>query len=478
MRSKKFMLCASVCMLVSAMSLTGQAAEQQDKPIDANKAKTQPQVVAKVPIVIDADKLSFSDSTGALFADGNVSVVQNGDKILTDSMRGNSKQTELWIDGKADFIRQGEKLTGTGTQYNYTQRTGSMNNVIGNVSKQHITAKTVDILSTDDVLLDGTATGCPAIVPCYHVSATKIEIWPGDKMIAYNAKFWVRNVVIFTLPKYQISLKKNAAGIQESFPLLGYTNTDGLSIKQHLDYPISDHVVAFADLWYYSKAGFKPQYGVTDKEKSYSLNLVQGDYRDANGYWITKEPELNVNFYSHHLDKIPVSYTFSGIYGKWTDSTKSSWHQDYNMYFTRDTINLSKTLSLNMGAGVEQTRESYDSSVVNNFKFNTTLTKVVSPKLTAWTAYNNTTNNTSLFVYNSTSLTKEWVNGFSYKIDPKDSVAYSQSYDLQNKQVYSNTYTWKRDLHCWQLAIAYTAYTNPTPILKNQLTWNLSTTVW
>lgn len=482
MQIKKLMCCASICMLVSSIAITGQAADKQiDKVTDVkqtkNQAKVQPKVEAKVPIVIEADKLSFSDLTGDLFAEGHVSVVQDGDKLLTEFMRGNSKQTELWIDGKADFFQLGTKLTGTGTHYNYTSRVGNMNKAIGKVGKDFISGVNMDFSPTKLVAHDGTMTECPAIVPDYHVSAKRIEIWPGDKMIAYNAKFWIKNVVIFTLPKYQVSLKKNEGGLQQAFPRLGYNNQDGFSLKQHIEYPISGHVTAFTDLWYYSRAGFKPQVGLVDREKNYAMNLIAGDYRDTDGHWVTKEPELKFDFYSHRLGKLPVSYTFSALYGKWTDATKSSWHQDYNLYFTRDTISLNKTLFLNMGAGVEQIRESYNGSVLNSFRFNTSLVKVVSPKIVAWTGFNYSQNNTSLFEYNNTALSKEWVNGFSYKMDKKNTVVFNQSYDLQNKQVYSNTYTWNRDLHCWQLAISYIAYNN-TAVQKNRITMDLTATRW
>jgi len=450
MRSKKIMFCASVCMLVSAISLTGQAADKQtDKSTDANKAKA--------PIVIEADKLSFSDLTGELFAEGHVSVVQNGDKILSDFMRGNSKQSEFWIDGRADYFHLGTKLTGTGTHYNYTQHIGSMNNALGNVDKQYVSAKTIEMLPQEMIIHEGTTTECPAIVPDYHVSAQKIEIYPGDKMIAYNAKFWIKNVVIFTLPKYQTSLKKGAAGTQDAFPRIGYTNDNGLSIKQHLEYPISDHVAAFTDLWYYSKAGFRPQLGVVDSEKNYSLKLVAGDYRDGNGYWITKEPELKFDLYSKRLGNLPVSYTFSALYGKWTDDTKSSWHQDYNLYFAHDTITLNKSLFLNVGTGLQLVKESFDGSTRNSFRFDTTLTKQWSPKFTTTTEYHYTKNNNSLFNYNTADLARELDFGFTYKMDKKNAIGFRQSYDLNTSKVYDQDYTWYKDLHCWQAAITYRA---------------------
>jgi len=503
MRSKKMMCCASIVMLVSAISLTGQAA---DNPLDKStdvatqttdvaqpnqdtktpkktkkaKGKTvkeQPKVQAKVPIAIEADKLSYSDLTGDVFADGHVSVVQNPNKILTDFLRGNNKQTEFWIDGKADFFQPGTKLTGIKTHYNYTDHTGTMHSASGIVDKQHVSGQAIDILPTEMIVHNGTTTNCPAIVPDYHISADRMEIWPDDKMIAYNAKFWIGKMVLFSLPKYQVSLKKGAAGAEDAFPRIGYSSNDGVTVKQNFEFPITDHVAAFTDLVYYSKFGFKPQYGIVDREKNFVVNLLEGEFRDTDDHWVKKEPELNFNLYSHRLAKLPVSYTFSAVYGKWSDSTKSSWHQAYNLYFTRDTINLSKSLFLGIGTGVGQVRESYNNSVQNSLTFNTTLTKVLTPKITTWATYNYTQNTSTLFDYNSTALGQELINGISYKIDQKNSVAYSQSYNLQGKQLYSRTYTWNRDLHCWQGVFSYTTYAKSAG-LANKLTWDFSMTRW
>jgi len=466
MRSKKIMFCASVCMLVSAISLTGQAADKQtDKSTDANKSKA--------PIVIEADNLSFSDLTGELFAEGHVIFKRNTETLLTDYMRGNTKQTEVWIDGKATLQQPGTELIGTGTHYNYTSRVGDMNTVIGTVGKEFISGANMEFSPTKLVARDGTITECPAIVPDYHVSAEKIEIWPGDKMIAYNAKFWIKNVVIFTLPKYQASLRKNAGGLQNAFPRIGYNSNDGVSIKQRLEYPINNHVAAFTELWYYSKAGFKPQVGVIDSEKNYSLKLVAGDYRDDNSNWITKEPELKFDFYSHRLGKLPVSYTFSATYGKWTDVNRSSWHQDYSLYFSHDAINFSKSLSLNLGTGLQRVLESNDDSIRNSFRFDTALTKQWSPKFTTTVEYHYTQNNTqtALFNYNVADLGREVDLGFTYKFDKKNAVSFRQSYNLETSKIYDQDYTWSKDLHCLQAALTYRAK-------RQQIKLDLSMTEW
>lgn len=472
MHIKKMMFCASVFVVVSAISLTGQAAEQQNnKSTNQNKTQEHPKVEKKVPIVIEADNLSFSDVTGDIFADGNVVVVKDGDKILTDFMRGNSKRTEFWIDGQADLIQPGTKLTGTGTHYNYTQRIGFMNNAVGVVQKEHIFGKNIDILPDEIILHDGTITKCPAKVPDYHVSAEKIEIWPGDKLIARNAKFWLGGMVIYALPKYQTSLREGELGAQDAFPRIGYSNKNGLSIKQKFEHPIDDHVAAYVDLGYYSKLGFKNQYGLIDRERNYSLDLMQGDYRDSDANWIKKEPELKFNYYRKRVGDLPVTYTFSASYGKWVDANKTSWHQDYDLYFTRDTIHLSKSLFLNMGVGFESIRESYDGSISNSLNFDSALTKQWAPKFSTTAEYHYTKNTNSLFSYEANDMSREGDIGFTYKIDQKNSISFRERYDLDHNKIYDRDYTWYRDLHCWQAKITYRAE-------RHQLNWNITTTHW
>lgn len=465
------LVCASVVMLISAVSFTGQAADKQkDKDNTGDKGKQSTKVEAKVPIVIDADHLSFSDATGDLFANGNVTVVQKDNKLLTDAMRGNSKKTEFWIDGVADFFQAGTKLTGMKTHYNYTKHTGSMQEVKGIVGHQHIAGQDIDMFPDELIIHNGIATKCPAKVPDYHISAEKMEIWPGEKMIAYNAKFWIGKTVIFALPKYQRSLRKEDEG-QDVFPRVGYYSDEGFFIQEHLEHPIGDKVSAFTDLNYYTRAGFKPQYGLIDREKKYALSVMKGEDRDSNGNWIKKEPEFKFDLYSQRVGKLPVSYTFSIIYGKWTDNLKSSWHQDYNLYFARDTIKLSDSLFLNLGTGFQYIHESFNGSNQNVFKVDTVLTKVWSPKFTTTLEHHYTKNDVSLFNYNVADMAREADIGFTYRIDNKNMIGFRQSYDLKNNKVYDQDITWYRDLHCWQAAITYRAK-------RSQLSWTLSTTRW
>ncbi len=480
MQIKKLMVCASVLMLVSNASMIGQAADKETDEVTTPKAttakkasaqkkesETKPEV--KAPIVIEGDNLSFSEETGEIFAEGNVVVKQNTDTISADLIRGNNKTTEVWIDGQATLQQPGTKLVGTHTHYNYTTQLGNMQQVKGLVGAEHLSGKNLEFFPGKMIAHDGTMTKCPAIVPDYHMSADRIEIWPGDKMVAYNVKMWIKNTVIYSMPKYKKSL--NEGENDSAFPRIGYKSGNGVFISQRLEYPLSDNISAFGDFVYYSQSGFKPLYGVIDREKNYKVSLVEGYYQDDDEDWIKKEPDVKFELYRKRLGKLPVSYTFDTSYGKWTDKYKSSWHHETNLYFSHDTITFGKGLNLNLGTGIQRVHESYNDSTSNKYKFDAGLSKQWSPRFTTTTEYHYTKNHVSLFNYNEADMARELDVGFTYKIDRMNTIGFRQSYDLDNKEVYDRDYTWYRDLHCWQAVITYRAE-------RGQVRFDLSTTRW
>ncbi|MBP2652419.1 MAG: lptD 2 [Firmicutes bacterium] len=308
-----------LCSLLTASVLGSfmpvlQAAEPQE-----NTGQT----INRPPMVVEADEINFSDSTGDLVAKGNVVIDQDKAEVTGEVVRGNTKANEVWIDGNGRIRQPGMDITGTGTRYNFANHTGTMAQATGKVEKELISGKDVELKSDELVMHDGTWTRCPAKKPDYHMSATKAEIWPGDHMIVYNVKFWIKDTVILSLPSYRVSLKPGSG--ETSFPRVNFSSANGGSIRQHLEFPVG--------LAYYTHAGYKPVYGVVDHENGYQIGVAEGHYLDSNDNWIKKEPEFTLNFNKRQLGSLPINYTVGASYGKWIDDAKSSWHQSYNGRF-------------------------------------------------------------------------------------------------------------------------------------------------
>jgi len=445
-------------------------------PSQAKEAvKAKQSTAVQAPIVIEADDLSFSDETGDILANGKVVITNQGQRMEAEHINGNTKLSEIWINENAAFFVPGitpdkaTTLTGNHTLYNYKLKTGSMEQVKGKVEHKYVSGESISMFPDKYLITNGTTTNCPAKIPDYHVSADKIEIWPDDKMIAYNAKFWIGNTVIFALPKYQQSIKDGEG--DKVFPRMGYDSDNGFYIKQHLEYPLNNKLAAYANIDYYSKPGFKSSYGLVQRETNFDIRVDQGHFLDDDDNWIKKEPEFKFSYYPHRLGNLPVSYTFTGIYGKWTDSNKTSWHQEYEVYFSRDPIKLNSTMNLYLGTGFEQIRESYNDSVQNIFKYDITIDKKWSERLNSWVAYHYNQSNTTLFSYDSDDMNRELDTGFTYKIDKMNTIGITRNYDLDKKRVEDLDYTWYRNLHCWQAAITYKSK-------EDKIKFDITTTRW
>ncbi len=407
-----------------------------------------------VPLTIEGDDLFLNDATGEVQASGNVIVTKAADVLMTEELRGNTKANEVWIDGVATILQADTrtKLTGQRVSYNYSTKTGHMDEMAGLVGAERLKGKMIDLYPQKLVAHEASMTRCPAKVPDYHISASKVEIWPGNKLIAYDAKVWIRNTVIYSIAKYQRSLSENE---KSELPRIDYSNGDGVSLQQYFEYPLSKNWAVATDQIYYTRQGYRPQYALINREKDYTVRIDQGHFRDGDSNWIKKEPEFSFNWHERKLGNLPWSYIFTASYGKWEDHAKTSWHQDYILYFKRKPIKLSDSLTWNIGTGLEHKRESYNGMTSTAMRFNTSLSKSVNQRLTVWSEYNYTQNEDDLFDYNKVNVGRELVGGISYRIDRLNKIAYKKSYDLQKDRTYSDTFIWYRNLHCWDMTLSY-----------------------
>ena len=422
-----------------------------------------------IPVIIEGDDITFNEQTGEIYAKGKVVFTQADAVVTGTDIEGNTIKTKVWAKDKTLLTQPDLKLNGYETDYNYGDRTGTMKKVDGIANKKIVKGKNVEFYPEKIIIYKGLVTKCPAIKPDYHISAEKIEIYPDKKMIAYDAKFWIKDKCIYSRDRYVADLTKEDNN--NIFPEVGYTSDDGVFIGQNFSENISSNVNIFYNAYYFSKSGFKPQFGINYNSEDYKFEISKGYYKDENDNWIKKDPELSINSKVFNITNTPYKYYYKMIYGKWIDEYKASWHQDYNFYFYRDPIKLNENLNLNLGTGYELIKDDYNNSTTNSFKYNIGLSNKFTNKVSGWLNYNYTQNNKSLFAYDTAEIAKELSTGISYSFDEKNIIVFSQSYDLENNKLVDVDYTWYRDLHCWKASLTYRSKRSELKFKINMKDW-------
>jgi len=410
------------------------------------------------PVTFEGDDISFDERTGEVLAKGHVKITQVESRVLADEIKGNTKTDEVHIEDKAHMLQVSQPrvvLDGYKTDYNYEKKTGTMKNAKGKVEQQFITGEKLEFYPERVVIYNGTATKCSAKSPDYHTSAEKIEIWPNDRMVMHNVKFWIKNKVIVTKKLYETSL---AAGAQNTvYPRIGYNNDDGISVRQKFEYPLAPKVAAYVDVNYYSQHGFKNVYGSTWNNGNNHFDLQYGSFEDSDNDWIKKEPTLKYTYGAKRLGDTPFSYTLGAEVGKWSDSKATSWHKKYYAGLKRDPINFSKSLRLYTDVQYSITQESYNHSQVNSLSYNGVFVKDVNDRLAFFSGYHYTQNTkaNSLFNYDAEDYAKKWESGFSYRIDDRNRIVVGENYDMDSHSIKDVDYYWYHDIHCAQMILRY-----------------------
>lgn len=434
---------------------------------------------AKLPIVIEADHLTYSDATGAVDADGHVAITNDQDKITANKVKGNLKDNLVMIDDMAHLVRPGIQLDGKGIKYDYRQRNGSMAEAAGVIDqpssaasdfrhnsnllvtrsveeKQYVSGSSIVFTPKQLMVSQGIITDCDALSPHYHVSAEKIEIWPGDKMIAYNAKLWIGDKVILSLPKYENSLVKSNKVSQ--FPRVGYNSADGFMIAQYVDLPVNHNLSLFTDAVYYTKHGFKPLYGLVSEQSNFTAKLYRGEEQNGDHEWIKKEAQFDLQFKPYRLQNTTWTANLTVGAGKWTEGNIKGWRQNYGVYFTKDPLKLSDKWTLKIGTGLERVNYGYNNTSNTIWHWDVGLDGQLSERWNVWTTYAySDQSGKSVYQYDAIDASRELSAGMMYKYDPKNALAVEAIYNLETNSLKDMDYTWKHNMHCTNMSITYRA---------------------
>ena len=427
------------------------------KPVDAS----QP-----VPMALEGDDMYYDQSTGDVYARGDVRVTSvDARRFESEEVRGNLKQEELQVDGKAHMLQltPGQArmtMDGYRVVYHYGKQTGTMEDGKGKIGAYYVYGRRFEFFPDKIYVYNGWQTRCGAKNPDYRLSGDVIEIYPGHEILVYQAKFWIKDKIFYARDYYRINIGPDKENMPQ-FPRVGYSNDDGFWIAQNFSFSLAPRLHAFADLKYYTKQGYRPVYGVHWYNAGNTAKLEYGYYGDSNNNWVKKEPTF-IYQYSHQLGNLPFTYSLNFEEGRWTRVRKNapsltSTHIYYGVTLSPHTIILGGSPDWRITSSISYgiTTESYNHSKVKGFSWGAMMLKDFGTDLTVYAGYHysKSTTQNSLFDYGLDSYSDRFDYGASIALTPRDRFVVGQSIDTRSGKVRDIDYYWFHDFHCVQLIL-------------------------
>ena len=462
-------LAVGLCLPVAAEQFSNNNSDSMESPVAVDEPNIAVQHREKLndtkqqglPITLTGEHAVYDTVSGDFYATGNIKVSQNGQDVYTSQVQGNLKTGDIWLLEGGRLVDGKTETSAAWGHYNFNSKTGELKKMTGKNDKDYFEAAHAEIYP-DKMILDegGSTTRCPSVKHprCLEIKAKTFEIYPGDKMVAKDVQVFVRGKHIYSRDYWENSLTDKSK--ERILPHIGFKDTKkGTYLNVSYERPLSEKDTVYADVNYYTKAGYKPVYGLQHDERNFKVTYENGWYEDDDR-WTKKENNIRFYYKTHHITQnLPLSYSAYVERGLWMndDTNEKSWHTQYGVFLNHDRIYLfnSKDTSLDLTVGRKWTREDdKDNSLESTNVYYATLGQKISDKWNTWVGYYRE-DLTSLFTYDQPDMAIELRNGLQYKMDDKNTFTIVNRYDLDQKRNYETKYGWTHNFCCWQLSLLY-----------------------
>jgi len=180
------------------------------------------------PLVVDAQQVIYDDVAQTIEATGNVSMSYRRNHIKADFVHVDLRAEQLEARGHVTIIDStGRELRGEMLTFYARGQVIELSPAEAIIDGVYIRS---DRMRSQPGLIaagESTLTTCDPVHPLYRVTASSLEVIPGDRAVVNGATLWVGRYGIITLPTLIVSLRSRKA-TAGSFPSVGYTSIEGL----------------------------------------------------------------------------------------------------------------------------------------------------------------------------------------------------------------------------------------------------------
>jgi lipopolysaccharide export system protein LptA len=198
----------------------------------------RPALAQEESVVIEADQIVYDQAAQRIEATGNVRIRHRGVTVRADRAVMDLRTERLQATGNVVLTDdQGRTMRGQTLIYDFRARRAELSPAATTIDGVNVRSERI-IAEPARILGEGaTFTTCDPDQPAYRITATQIEVIPGERLVAHRASLWLGSVRLFTLPQMTVSLRSGEATAR-SFPTAGYSPGDGLWVEYGWETPL------------------------------------------------------------------------------------------------------------------------------------------------------------------------------------------------------------------------------------------------
>jgi LPS-assembly protein len=206
-------------------------------------------------VKLDADSISFEESTGVAVAEGNVRIENDEMRLLApyaeyDSLTHNIRAVST-PEGSVTFTSSSGRISGEKLDYNVETRRGLFTRPNGRVESFYVKGDSIEVMPVSEFTgvkkgenqsdaqedLAGkwrgvVVTTCNHTDPHYRLESKELSVIPGRRVVIKKPRVYLGDALIFTYPfDYLVDVSGGARfDRQYIFPRVGYESGKGLGV--------------------------------------------------------------------------------------------------------------------------------------------------------------------------------------------------------------------------------------------------------
>ena len=247
----------------------------------------------RAALVVEADEVLYDDVRKLVEATGHVRLTYRGIRVSADRVVFDLQAERLTAQGSVALVdARGQELRGETLTYDVRLEQADVTGAETVIDGVYVRSARLVARPDRVEAFESVATTCDPAAPPYRVTASRIEVIPGDRLTAHGATLWLGARRILSLPVLTISLR-GGEETARSLPRSGYNTIDGLWV----DYRFRPAPGTFP--WYlYAQLGTLAQRIEAGVEANTSLGTSGAAYLLARVGW---HRETGVNLSTSRL---------------------------------------------------------------------------------------------------------------------------------------------------------------------------------